>query len=107
MILSGSGDKNLNGEIGLLKKVEISQIEPPTYLFLIMEHQGSCYLNTMMIKDSKFCRQVHFVFQQQIGQTIQKIGDSELLLFQPPSTPKDRKNKSAKKISTRVAKAAT
>jgi hypothetical protein len=78
MRINGSGDKNLNGEVGILRRVELSRIEPIERCYLLMDHDASSYMGTLVFDDDAFCRQVYSFLQRHTGRTIQQVGDLEL-----------------------------
>lgn len=80
MRISGSGDKNLNGEIGIFRRVELSRIEPIERCYLLTDHDGSSYMGTLVFEDGAFCRQLYSFLQRHTGRTISKLGDLELSL---------------------------
>src|SRR5215472_415164 len=66
------------GEVGILKAVRQSHIEPRDRCFLIMEHCGAEYLGALLLSEPAFCQGILEVLTQQLGKTIQEIGDIDL-----------------------------
>ena len=66
------------GEVGFLKAVLRSYIQPCDRCFLIMEHCGAEYVGELSLDDPAFCREICDVLIQNIGETIQEIGDIDL-----------------------------
>jgi hypothetical protein len=68
----------LRGELGVLSNVLISQIDPRTRCYLIIEFEGESYMGTLLFEDAAFCLQLHELLQNHIGKSIQKIGGLDL-----------------------------
>jgi hypothetical protein len=66
------------GEVGILKAVLRSHIEPDDRCFLVMEHCGAEYLGALLLNDPSFCREIFEVLVRNVGKTIQEIGDIDL-----------------------------
>ena len=65
------------GEVGILKKVETHQhIE--NGLFLWIDYEGREYVGMMHFDDPAFCREINGLLLQNIGSTIEQIGDIDL-----------------------------
>jgi hypothetical protein len=74
----GSEDTRPNGEVGLLKNVILSDIDPPTRCFLVMQHMGSEYIGCLSFGDSTFCREIARVLRDHCGNSIHEIGDIDI-----------------------------
>ena len=74
----GSEDTRPNGEVGLLKNVILSDIDPPTRCFLVMQHMGSEYIGCLSFGDSDFCREIARVLRDHCGSSIHEIGDMDM-----------------------------
>jgi hypothetical protein len=74
------GDKyaRVRGEVGVLKDVQLSSIEPCRFFLLVMEHGGQEYEGILLFEDAIICRQVYKVLVQHLGEPIQQIGDIDL-----------------------------
>jgi hypothetical protein len=66
------------GEVGILKAVLRSNMEPHDRCFLIMEHCGAEYVGALLLNDPSFCREIFEVLIRHVGKTIQEIGDIDL-----------------------------
>ena len=66
------------GEVGILRDVKPSYIEPYNRCFLIMEHRGAEYVGTLLLNDPAFCREIYGMLIQHRGKAIQAIGDIDL-----------------------------
>jgi hypothetical protein len=66
------------GEVGILKAVLRSHIEPHDRCFLVMEHCGAEYVGALLLSDPSFCQEIFEVLSGHVGKTIQEIGDIDL-----------------------------
>jgi hypothetical protein len=66
------------GEVGILKAVLRSHIEPHDRCFLVMEHCGAEYVGALLLSDPSFCQGIFEVLSGHVGKTIQEIGDIDL-----------------------------
>ena len=75
----GEGNKKIRGEIGILKDVFLSKVDPNTRLFLIVQHEDNEYVGCVMFNDSSsFCRQVYELLQKHYGRRIADIGSLDV-----------------------------
>ena len=74
----GNDTTNPNGEIGILKDVIPSTIEPYDRCFLVMEYCDAEYIGALLLSDTAFCREIFGVLVQNRGKTIQEIGNINL-----------------------------
>ena len=66
------------GEVGILKGVLRSRIQPHDRCFLTMEHCGAEYLGALLLNDPAFCRQIFDLLRAHIGETVEEIGRIDL-----------------------------
>ena len=66
------------GEIGILRKVEASNIQPTDRCFLHVDHEGSSYIGCLMVDDPAFCEQVVQLLEGCCNRTIAEIGSLDL-----------------------------
>jgi hypothetical protein len=66
------------GEIGILKEVLSSIIEPRNRLFLIVEQDGEEYMGCLILDDAAFCRQIEKLLRQFYNRPISEIGNIDL-----------------------------
>ena len=66
------------GEIGILKQVSLSKIEPYNKCYLLIEFRRMMYVGTLLFDDATFCRQLCEFLQNHIGKSIEEIGDLDL-----------------------------
>jgi hypothetical protein len=74
----GNETSNPKGEVGILKDVIPSAIEPYDRCFLIMEHRGAEYIGALLLSDTSFCQEIFGVLVQNRGKPIQEIGSVNL-----------------------------
>ena len=76
--IDGQEDNDPKGEIGILKHVIPSHIEPYDRYFLIMEHSGAEYIGVLVVSDTAFNREILGVLLPNRGKTIKEIGSIDL-----------------------------
>jgi hypothetical protein len=74
----GSEDTRPAGEVGLLRHVILSDIDPPKRCFLVMEHMGAEYIGYLSFENSAFCREIYRVLRDHCGNPINEIGDVDI-----------------------------
>ena len=72
---AGYDNTHPQGEVGILKAVLRSHIQPRERCFLITEHCRAKYVGALLINDPAFCREIVEVLMQHLGETVQEIGD--------------------------------
>jgi hypothetical protein len=65
-------------EIGILKEVMISNVQPADRCFLHIEHKGSTYVGCLLIEDQAFCAQIVTLLQDCLNRPIAEIGSLDL-----------------------------
>ena len=75
----GSENKRPQGEIGVLRHVIPTSIEPPDRCFLCIEYEGSTYLGCLLIAEASFCPQVVELLRANRNRPIAEIGSLDLL----------------------------
>ena len=75
---SGLENNRPKGEIGILTKVELSNILPADRCFLYVEHQGSLYIGCLLFDDRTFCGQVGTLLQNHRNKRISEIGGLDI-----------------------------
>src|SRR5262245_31373850 len=75
---AGNDTTNPQGEVGILRDVIPSTIEPYDRCFLVMEYRGAEYIGALLLSDTAFCRQIFGVLFQNRGKTMQEIGNINL-----------------------------
>ena len=61
-------------EIGILKEVTISNIQPADRCFLHIEHEGSTYIGCLLVEDPVFCSQIVTLLQGYLNRPVAEIG---------------------------------
>src|SRR5262245_16270034 len=70
--------KNPRGEIGILKEVFLSKVDPKAKIFLIIEHENEEYIGCLIFSDSTFCEQMYAVLSACIGHSTSSIGSLDV-----------------------------
>jgi hypothetical protein len=66
------------GEVGTLKAVLRSDMQPPNRCFLLISHKGSEYLGCLLFDDPAFCHQVMELLKSHYNRSIAEIGGLDL-----------------------------
>ena len=69
--------KTITGEVGVLKRCSMHSAVN-NICFLFIEQEGESYCGALVLDDPALCRQLLTVFNQNIGQSIAKIGSLDL-----------------------------
>ena len=75
---AGSDDTKPSGEVGMLREVILSEIDPLDRCFMIMQHMGGEYIGCLLFENTAFCRKIHEILREYCGNPIHEIGDIEL-----------------------------
>lgn len=67
-----------NGEVGILKKVEFSNVLPADRFFVYIDHEGSFYIGCLLFNDSNFCGQIATLLQNHYNRPIAEIGSLDV-----------------------------
>jgi hypothetical protein len=78
MWIDGQDNQKPKGEIGTLKEVRLSIIEPPNRCFLLVDHNDSVYMGCLLINDLAFCAQIAQLLQGYYGHAVREIGSLDL-----------------------------
>jgi hypothetical protein len=70
----GAENKRPRGEVGILKAVGLSDVQPADRCFLSIEHKGSRYIGCLLIDDGGFCHQIVKLLQAHCNHSIAEIG---------------------------------
>jgi hypothetical protein len=76
--VNGPENKFPTGEVGILKWVGLTGIQPPDRCYLYIEHEGSTYLGCLLFDESIFCRQVAKLLESYSDRPIAEIGSIDL-----------------------------
>jgi hypothetical protein len=77
----GQEDIRPKGEIGVLRDVFLSRVEPNLRLFLIMEHEKEEYMGCLLFNDWTFCGQIYELLKAHCGSSIAEIGTLDASRF--------------------------
>jgi hypothetical protein len=75
---SGTKNKRPRGEIGILRRVELSNVQPADRCFLHIDQEGASYIGCLMFDDQVFCDQVFQLLLSCCNRSIAEIGSMEL-----------------------------
>ena len=75
---SGNDNTYPKGEVGVLRHVVPSSLEPCDRCYLVMEHRGAEYIGALLLSDPAFCQRICAVLLQHRGKRIREIGDIDL-----------------------------
>lgn len=77
------GQENIKpkGEVGILRDVFLSQVEPSSRLFLIMELEEQEYMGCLLFTDCTFCSQIYELLKDHCGATIAEVGNLDVSRF--------------------------
>ena len=70
----GAENEHPRGEVGILKAVGLSDVQPADRCFLSIEHKGSRYIGCLLIDDRVFCHQIVKLLQAHCNHSIAEIG---------------------------------
>jgi hypothetical protein len=76
--VDGLENKFPKGEVGILKWVGLSGLQPPDRCYLYIEHEGSTYLGCLLFDDHAFCRYVAKLLESYGNRPIAEIGSIDL-----------------------------
>jgi hypothetical protein len=76
--MSGPENKHPQGEIGILRRVVPSNIQPVERCFLHIDYEGSKYIGCLLIDDSFFCTQIAELLQHYCNRPIAEIGSIDI-----------------------------
>ena len=72
-------EKNyVRGEVGILREVVVSNINPADRCFLHIDHEGSSYIGCLLIDDHAFCIQIVKLLQDSCNRSIAEVGSLDL-----------------------------
>jgi hypothetical protein len=76
--VDGQENKFPRGEVGVLKWVGLSGIQPPDRCYLYIEHEGSTYLGCLLFDDPAFCCYVAKLLDSYRNHPIAEVGNLDL-----------------------------
>ena len=63
------------GEVGTLRDVFLSKIQPNLRIFLIMDHEDQEYIGCLLFNDKTVCGQIYDLLKDQCGRSLEEIGN--------------------------------
>jgi hypothetical protein len=72
--IDGPEEKHPKGEIGVLRSVLLSKLEPANRCFLLIFYEDSSYLGCLLFDDETFCGQITKLLQGCCNHSIAEIG---------------------------------
>jgi hypothetical protein len=76
--VDGPENKFPRGELGILKWVGLSAMQPPDRCYLYIDHEQSSYLGCLLFDDPAFCRHVAMLLDRYCNHPIAEIGNIDL-----------------------------
>jgi hypothetical protein len=76
--IDGPENSRPRGEIGVLRSVVLSHVQPPTRCFLYIEHEKSSYIGCLLFDDQNFCRQMVKLLEGYCNRSIAEIGSLDV-----------------------------
>src|SRR5215510_11215331 len=74
--IDGPAKKAPKGEVGILKEVKVSKTA--NRCFLVIDHERSTYIGTLLINDFAFFVRVTKLLRDHYGESLAKIGNLDL-----------------------------
>ena len=87
---SGGNNNHPRGKVGILKRVEKSNVLPADRCFLHIDYEGSYYIGCLLCSDHAFCSQIVRILQANLNRAIAQIGSIDLThtLYVPNRRPR-------------------
>ena len=76
--IDGREDKCPKGEVGILKAVTLSDIQPSDRCYLHIYYEGSNYMGCLLFDDYVFCGQITKLLEAHCNRRIVDIGSLDL-----------------------------
>jgi hypothetical protein len=76
--IAGLDNKHPKGEIGILRKVQESKVQPSNRCFLYMDFDDSSYLGCLLCADHAFCTQIVRILEANLNKPIRQIGSLDI-----------------------------
>jgi hypothetical protein len=74
----GGESTHPKGEVGILRDVFLSRVEPNLRIFLIMGYEDQEYIGCLLFGDATVCEQIYDVLKDQCGRTLAEVGSLDL-----------------------------
>jgi hypothetical protein len=66
------------GEVGILREVRLSSIQPADRFFLYIDYEGSIYIGCVLVDNHAFCSQIAAMLQDYCNRRLVDIGSLEV-----------------------------
>jgi hypothetical protein len=76
--VDGPENKSLRSEVGILRWVGLSALQPPDRCYLYIDHEQSSYLGCLLFDDRAFCRYIAKLLESYCNRPIAEIGSIDL-----------------------------
>jgi hypothetical protein len=76
--IGGVENKQPQGEVGILKTIELSKVQPANRFFLRIEYEKSSYMGCLLFDDRVFCSQMANLLEGYCNRPIAEIGSLDL-----------------------------
>src|SRR5262245_36091904 len=76
--IAGGDNKHPRGKVGILKRVEKSNVLPADRCFLHIDYEGAYYIGCLLCSDHAFCSQIVRIMEANLNKTIAQIGSIDL-----------------------------
>jgi hypothetical protein len=76
--VDGPENKFPKGEVGILKWVALTGIEPSDRCYLLIHHEDSSYMGCLLFDDYAFCRYIAKLLDSYCKRSIAEIGSLDL-----------------------------
>ena len=71
-------DRQVRGEVGVLRDVLLSQVKPRSRIYLIIEHEKEEYMGCLLFTDAAFCAQICELLNKHRGFRVADLGNLDL-----------------------------
>jgi hypothetical protein len=76
--MGGGNNTCPRGEVGLLKRVEKSNVLPADRCFLYIDYEESSYIGCLLCADHAFCAQMVRILEANLNKPIRAIGSLDI-----------------------------
>jgi hypothetical protein len=71
-------DRRPRGEVGVLRDACLSQVEPRSRIYLIIEDESEEYMGSLLFGDAAFCAQICELLNKHRGSRIADLGNLDV-----------------------------
>jgi len=75
---SGGRDKRPRGEVGILRRVEKSKIQPANRCFLYNDYEDASYIGCLLCSNQVFCSLIVRILEANLDKPISVIGSLDI-----------------------------